>query len=221
MDRSNDGSRGPYLETKDMTDFTQRIEQLSENKRLQLARSLHLLQDKGPHRQLVAFIVAEKHIDEISLQDYLADYLPDYMLPKQYVELEEIPFTANGKIDRNSLVMPVHIGKHTDMDAMESALALIWGEVLGMDVIQIDDDYFELGGDSITSIQIIARASKLGIYFSPSNLMEHPSIRQLAKVVTHNQDLSTVQPETDLESNSEDEDEDEDKDEMLRILDLD
>ncbi len=200
-----------------MTDFTQRIEQLSEDKRLQLAKRLHMLQNKGSQRQLVAFIVAEKAIDEISLQDYLAEYLPDYMLPKQYVEIEEIPFTANGKIDRSSLAVPARKNSSTDMDELENSLVQIWSEVLDMEIVRVDDDYFELGGDSITSIQIIARASKIGVYFSPSDLMEHSSIRQLALVVTRNQDSSIPQPVTAPESDPDDKD----KDEILRVLDLD
>ncbi len=200
-----------------MTDFTHRIEQLSDEKRQQLTQRLQSLQDKNTNRRLVAFVVLAENTDTSSVHEHLAEHLPDYMLPRHYIELEKLPLNANGKIDRSGLIMPTSISIGPELSELEKTLASIWSEVLDMDTIHADDDYFELGGDSITSIQIIARASIENIYFSPSDLMEHPSIRQLAKVASQNTDSSTQHNKAASETGSSNED----TDEMLRVLDLD
>jgi amino acid adenylation domain-containing protein len=91
------------------------------------------------------------------LKNYLSRLLPDYMVPSHFVELEKIPMTRNGKIDRKALPQPVF---HAAADYIkpqtpgEKAVAFIWREVLGVDDVGIDDNFFELGGNSLNIIQL-------------------------------------------------------------------
>src|SRR5436853_363640 len=107
------------------------------------------------------------------LRDFLKEKLPDYMVPTAFVVLDSLPLTPNGKVDRRALPAP-------DADTadggdrfvaprtpVEQALAEIWAQVLGREHVGIHTDFFELGGDSILSIQIVARANQVGLRFIP------------------------------------------------------
>ncbi|HEV7763739.1 MAG TPA: amino acid adenylation domain-containing protein, partial [Thermoanaerobaculia bacterium] len=122
------------------------------------------------------------------LRTFVAEHLPDYMVPAQFVVLESLPLTAAGKVDRRALPPPDHT--RADLDdsfamprtAIEATLASIWAEVLDVDRVGIKDNFFELGGDSILSIQIIARANEAGLRFTPKQLFQHQTIAELAAV---------------------------------------
>ncbi len=202
-----------------MTDFTSRIEKLNPAQREQLALRLQGVTKAGRRQQLSAFYVTQSEIEAESLHDHLARHLPEYMLPHHYIPLPYLPRTANGKIDRHKLVTPEHEKQSVEMSELESALARIWAEVLDMDNIQANDDYFELGGDSITSIQIVARAATCDIHFSPADLLEHPSVRQLARGLSASNPTDSRQ--TNTNESLADTTGEQDLDEMLRIMNLD
>ncbi|MDR4652559.1 MAG: amino acid adenylation domain-containing protein [Nitrosomonas sp.] len=121
-------------------------------------------------------------VGENTIRTALAARLPDYMMPV-LIPLDAIPRTLNGKIDRQALPLP---GKSADKvyraprDAMEQLLCEIWREVLGVDAVGIDDHFMALGGDSILSLQVIARVRRQGIKLTPRLMFEHPTIEQLA-----------------------------------------
>jgi amino acid adenylation domain-containing protein/non-ribosomal peptide synthase protein (TIGR01720 family) len=116
----------------------------------------------------------------------LHQHLPDYMVPAVFVLLDALPLTANGKIDRRAL--PVPDPARSDQAAAfvsprtpaEQVLAEIWAQVLGVDRVGIHDNFFTLGGDSILSIQIIARANQRGLQITTKQLFEHQTIAGLA-----------------------------------------
>ncbi len=124
------------------------------------------------------------------LRDALSAKLPAFMLPSYFMFYDALPLTSVGKIDNKALLVP-------DMSALlaqdyvapetkvEMLLATVWADVLGFDVEQLGRhaNFYTLGGDSITSLQIIARARKLGIYFTPKHIFEHKTIAKLAEVV--------------------------------------
>jgi non-ribosomal peptide synthase protein (TIGR01720 family) len=148
-------------------------------------------------KKLIAYVVTpEAALDVGMLRSGLLQSLPDYMVPAHIVILERMPLTSSGKIDRKALPEPDlgQLAAHhvAPRNATEAALAAIWAEVLDIEQAGIHDDFFHLGGDSILSIQIIARARQEGLYLTPKDLFQNPTVAALATVVQHS---STVQAE--------------------------
>jgi amino acid adenylation domain-containing protein len=122
------------------------------------------------------------------LRRYLQGRLPEYMVPVAYVELSSLPQTPNGKVDRQALPRPGTFGREAQEDfvaprtATEEKLASIWREVLKLDRVGIDDNFFNLGGHSLLATQAVARIRKsLRIDLPIRALFEAPTIRQLSK----------------------------------------
>ena len=124
------------------------------------------------------------------LRRFLMEKLPDYMIPKAFVLLDAIPLTPNGKVNRRSLPLPsktrpeldnAFVAPHT---SIEKILAQIWSDVLGIERVGIHDNFFEIGGDSIRSIQVRARAIERGLNFSLPQLFQHQTIYTLAQEIT-------------------------------------
>ena len=141
--------------------------------------------------QLVAYLVAaaeeeKKSIPVSELREHLSQNLPEYMVPTAFVWLKEMPLTANGKVDRKALPSPdeagMEIGKYTEPRTLEEQILCgIWSQVLSMERIGIDDNYFALGGDSIRSLQIITRAAERGLKFTVGDLFLYQTVRSLAR----------------------------------------
>lgn len=141
--------------------------------------------------RLAAFATPEAgaRIAADALRDALAARLPDYMVPAALVVLDALPVTANGKIDRAALraraaaPAPATAG---DEDApqgpIEATLAEVWRDVLKAARVGRHDNFFELGGDSILVLQVIARARKRGVKFTPKQLFDGPTLAELARV---------------------------------------
>ena len=141
-------------------------------------------------RRLVAYVagLAGDAADPAALRSALAGRLPDYMLPAAFVFLDALPLTENGKIDRRALPAP-ETGSSRDRrparDPLERFLAAQFSEVLGLpDEIGIDDDFFELGGTSITSAIFIHRLQEaLGEVVHVVTIFDHPTVASLAEHV--------------------------------------
>jgi amino acid adenylation domain-containing protein/non-ribosomal peptide synthase protein (TIGR01720 family)/FkbM family methyltransferase len=122
------------------------------------------------------------------LKRYLKVRLPDYMIPSVFVFLSSLPVTPNGKLDRRALPAPDLTRPESDdsyvapRTSVEEVLASIWTQVLGVSRIGIHDNFFNLGGDSILSIQVIARANQAGLHLTPAQLFVHQTIAALASV---------------------------------------
>ncbi|MFI5972307.1 non-ribosomal peptide synthase/polyketide synthase [Streptomyces sp. NPDC051452] len=120
-----------------------------------------------------------------ALRAHLADGLPDYMLPAAFVTVPRLPLTANGKVDRRRLPAPdwsaggerAHRAPRTEA---ERVLAGIWADLLGLERVGVDDNFFMLGGDSILSIQVVSRARAAGLTLTPRDLFRRPTIAELA-----------------------------------------
>lgn len=196
----------------------ERLEKLNAEQRQLLIEQLssrNVLKQKQGRTKLVAVVSGCDSTLEQSLNEHLGNILPDYMLPNQWHFLNSLPRNANGKLDRQALMrlvttqvfsrpdgkaylrassMEPDAESDSSMKDMEQTLASIWAEVLFMDEVQADDDYFELGGDSIASMQIVARAGKQGLDFSTQDIMHFPSIRRLCERIValrHNNDDTT------------------------------
>ncbi|MBF8743711.1 non-ribosomal peptide synthetase, partial [Pseudomonas guariconensis] len=120
-----------------------------------------------------------------ALADHLAGHLPEYMVPSQWLALERMPLSPNGKLERRALPK-IEAGAQAAYVApqgeREQALAAVWAQVLQVSQVGRDDNFFELGGDSIMAIQLANRARQAGIDVSPRDLFQHQSVRSLALV---------------------------------------
>ncbi|GAA4033864.1 non-ribosomal peptide synthetase [Allokutzneria multivorans] len=126
------------------------------------------------------------------LREHLAERLPEYMVPSAFVELDAIPMTSNGKLDRKALPEPDFSAAQAEYVAprtpVEQALAEIWADVLGLERVGVEDNFFSLGGDSILSIQVSSRARQSGLRLATKELFLHQTISALAPHVTTAQD---------------------------------
>ena len=133
---------------------------------------------------LCAYLVSADP-DESRWREHLAERLPAYMTPGAFIVLEAIPLTANGKIDTAALPPPVFAGSEEPAlarTAEELALARIWREVLGLDQVGLDDDFFALGGDSIRAARMAAAVEGLwGGRLPMAGLMGGVTIRELTR----------------------------------------
>ena len=106
------------------------------------------------------------------------------MIPAVFIQLNEMPLTPNGKIDRNSLPVPSDLASRSHYvapgDETEQILADIWQSVLEVERIGVHDNFFELGGASIQSLHMVAAASLAGLRLSPEMIFEHQTIAELA-----------------------------------------
>jgi non-ribosomal peptide synthase protein (TIGR01720 family) len=148
-------------------------------------------QDESGRKHLVAYLVAaaEAAPEAGALQELLAETLPEYMIPSVFVPLDALPISANGKVDRKALPAPdlraaAASGYVAPDGPVQSALAGIWAEVLGVDRVGTRDNFFELGGDSILSIQVVSRARQAGLRLTAKDIFLHQTIGELAPHVT-------------------------------------
>ncbi|GAA3814321.1 hypothetical protein GCM10022226_39030 [Sphaerisporangium flaviroseum] len=139
---------------------------------------------------LVAYVVpapgARRPLDVAALRADLAGVLPASMVPEAYVELDALPLTPSGKLDRNALPAPqaVRVPARAPRGERERVLTEIFAAVLRLDEAGVDDDFFMLGGDSISSIGVSSRARRAGLGLSPRDVFEHRTPARLAAAAT-------------------------------------
>ncbi|MED1918406.1 amino acid adenylation domain-containing protein [Bacillus thuringiensis] len=141
--------------------------------------------DESGQKRLVAFYVAAKAVESNVLRESLRKSLPAFMVPSHFVQLDEIPVTPNGKIDRKALV-DINIVLQSEMEYVEpktdteKILVAVWQDVLHEKKIGIMDHFFELGGDSIKSIQVSSQLAALGYKMEIRDLFKYPTITELS-----------------------------------------
>ncbi|HEU5373879.1 MAG TPA: amino acid adenylation domain-containing protein, partial [Ktedonobacteraceae bacterium] len=147
-------------------------------------------QDRQGRDILVAYYVARVPLNYTELREWLARWIPEEIRPNTYIHLPRLPLRPNGKPDYEALP-PVEEArqerKHVlvaPRTALEASLVAIWSRILRMEQISIEDNFFELWGDSILGIQMIAAAGEAGIDITLKQLFEHPTIAELATVAT-------------------------------------
>ncbi|MCY0941369.1 non-ribosomal peptide synthetase [Streptomyces antarcticus] len=144
-------------------------------------------EDRPGRKQLVAYVLSHPGSapDAGDLRRFAARSLPDHMVPAAVVLLDAVPVTPNGKVDRRSLPRPdfSSSAERPPRDALEETLCALFAEVLAVDAIGVEDSFFDRGGDSITVLQLVARAHRAGLDFELSEVFRHPSVAQLAPLV--------------------------------------
>ena len=143
-------------------------------------------EDEPGQKQLVAYVVpaGEKSVSAKELRVYLQTKLPGYMVPGAYMPLASLPLTASGKLDRKFLPKPewqkLEQTYVAPRNQAEEILARIWGAVLKKERVGVEDNFFDLGGDSILSLQIVARAHDEGVHINVQQVFEFHTIAALA-----------------------------------------
>jgi acyl carrier protein len=148
----------------------------------------------GDQRLVTYYVVREGQAVSVpEMRRHLQSKLPEYMIPQHFVKLESMPLTPNGKVDRKALPRPeADISMICDepLTVMEEMLASIWKEVLSLDYISVHDNFFEIGGHSLLSLQVISRLEeKTGLRINPREFI-YQTLGQLATSVEQ-QILST------------------------------
>ena len=157
-------------------------------------------EDDLNRKRLMAYIVAAGRVPTVTeLRQFLEAKLPNYMLPAAFVFLDSLPLLPNGKVNRRALPAPDQ--SRPELAAtwaepgteQEKTLAAIWQALLGLDEVGIHDNFFEMGGDSILSIQVIARANQAGLHLTARQFFAGPTIAELAAAVPSSRSIQAEQ----------------------------
>jgi amino acid adenylation domain-containing protein len=150
--------------------------------------------------RLVAYVVAAPGtvVDPTELRSRAGELLPDYMVPAAVVAMDAFPLTPSGKLDRAGLPapeLPATGPGRAPRSGREELLAGLFAELLGLPEVGAEDSFFDLGGDSIVSIQLVARARRAGLAFTVRDVFEHKTVERLATLAGDTGDLDS-QPST-------------------------
>ncbi|WP_143501976.1 phosphopantetheine-binding protein, partial [Pseudomonas sp. Irchel 3E13] len=152
-----------------------------------------LAKENGTGTQLVAYLVADQDQPAVAdLKALLAQDLPAFMVPAQWLFLDQLPLTPNGKLDRKALPQPdstqaqtAHVAPVTER---ERQLAAIWADVLKVEKVGMSDDFFDLGGHSLLAVQVLARIrDQLQCEIALRELFEKSTLADLCEVVEQKQ----------------------------------
>lgn len=141
--------------------------------------------DENGRQYLVGYYTSDTEIDEKELRGKLTKKLPKYMVPNYFMRLTAMPMTASGKTDRKNLPVPDMSGEMRDYAApvteTEIRLCRLMEEILSIERIGTQDDFFELGGDSLKAISFVAMAHEAGIEISLQGVYDHASVQEMCK----------------------------------------
>ncbi len=152
-------------------------------------------------KAVCAYIVSDNPVDTFSLDSFIKTKLPSYMVPAVTMQIEKIPLTVNQKVDRRALPQPVFEQKEyeaPETDAEED-FAEVFGKVLGLEKVGRDDDFFSLGGSSISAMKVVVEAGKKGYRIVYKDVFEHPTPHALAETVRPVEEKRETEKEKDGE----------------------
>jgi len=165
-------------------------------------------------KQLVAYLVGKGDASALSqLQVHLKARLPDYMMPTVFVQIDSLPLTTNGKVDRTKLPVPDQLDSHTKKPFVapfvaprtpfEEQLATIWQKLLKVDQVGVHDNFFELGGHSLIATQLALRVQEtFDVSLTLQLIFDNPTINDLAAAITMK--LSEAEDQAELDQMLED-----------------
>ncbi|MBL7749038.1 MAG: amino acid adenylation domain-containing protein, partial [Chitinophagaceae bacterium] len=139
----------------------------------------------GAEKYLVAYYTSEEVISEDEIRRFLSKRVPDHMIPSWFIQLDDMPYNASGKINRRALPKPVVTKTYiAPLTPAELQLADVWSTVLNEKQISADDNFFNIGGQSLKAIQVITELSKrYNVQLKISELFENPRLSDLAALV--------------------------------------
>ncbi|MHB8595763.1 MAG: amino acid adenylation domain-containing protein [Ktedonobacteraceae bacterium] len=144
-------------------------------------------EDAASYKRLVAYVVLQpnSNVSRNKLRRFVAAKLPDYMVPAFFIPIASLPLIASGKIDHRALPESDMLGTETEKNFVaprtrsEKLLADIWAQTLGVEQVGIHDNFFDLGGDSILSVQIVSRANQAGLKLTIKQMFLHQTIAEI------------------------------------------
>lgn len=157
-------------------------------------------------KRLVSYVIPQPDATLTSeeLRGHLLKHLPEFMLPSAFLFLDAFPLTHNGKVDRRALPPPdlslsspreAEVAPRTEI---ERQLADIWSQILGVEQVSTHANFFAIGGDSILSLLVVARASRIGLTITPRQMFRYQTLAELAAVASR--EVAAQQEEEELGS---------------------
>lgn len=185
--------RGYRLELQEIENELYQLEQID-------ACAVLILTEPDKEKELAAYIVSGRKWSVAEVRHALLERLPSYAVPTRIVQLDGLPLTVNGKIDKKALLriplQPIESAESSPSPvSMERIVLDIWKESLGVNRIGLDDNFFDIGGNSLLTVQISDKIQKLiGFELSVTDLFRYPTIRELAGYLSNWQKSSSVYP---------------------------
>ncbi|OPD17797.1 hypothetical protein AL709_18590, partial [Clostridium botulinum] len=146
-------------------------------------------EDDDKNKYICAYIVCNKELTVGEIREYLLNKLPEYMVPSYFIQIEKLPLTLNGKLDKKALPEPYRkintgVEYEAPRDEIQEKILLIWREVLGVENIGINDNFFELGGHSLNATNFISKVYReLNREIPLKQLFKSPTIKGLSKFI--------------------------------------
>ncbi|HEU4930628.1 MAG TPA: amino acid adenylation domain-containing protein, partial [Pyrinomonadaceae bacterium] len=161
----------------------------------QIRENIVLVREDEPgDRRLVAYLVTTDEIPISDLRVFLRKKLPDYMVPSAFVRLDALPLTANGKVDRKALPQPDDPSSRARSKyvapraELERRLVKIWQELLRVETVGVEDNFFDLGGHSLLLVRLVQEIqNSLGLEVALMEMFEHPTVASLARHLSRKQ----------------------------------
>ncbi|WP_339158297.1 amino acid adenylation domain-containing protein [Paenibacillus sp. FSL W8-0186] len=154
--------------------------------------------DKGEgSKALCAYLVCEGELGAAEIRQYLAGYLPDYMIPSHWVFMDQLPLTPNGKVHRQALPVPEESAAYEGIyvaprNEAEQKLADIWSDVLGVPAVGVNDHFFELGGHSLTALKLVSEVKKqFQVQLPLADVFQTPVLADMAARIGGNQEAGS------------------------------
>ncbi|WP_026475903.1 non-ribosomal peptide synthetase [Alkaliphilus transvaalensis] len=150
-----------------------------------------LNKDMKENQYLCAYLVREEAIDTNELRDYLKDMLPKFMIPSDFIFLEKMPITPNGKVDKRVLRSMNNVNDnqteeemdYKDLDFIERQIIDIWRDVLGTSVVRVEDNFFECGGNSLLAVKVEVEMKKVGLNVKVEDIYNYQTINELSQYI--------------------------------------
>ncbi|MFP4499142.1 MAG: condensation domain-containing protein, partial [Vulcanimicrobiota bacterium] len=141
--------------------------------------------DNFDNMYLVGYFVAGKKLSREQLAKFLSKELPEYMTPQFFIQLDTMPLTPNGKVDRKALPEPELEREIVEpVNSTESKLVSIWKDILQLSQVSTEDDFFAIGGHSLKAVNLQAKIEKIfGVEVTFNQIFKNTTIKELAKVI--------------------------------------
>ena len=161
---------------------------IMEHREIRNAEVIADTDDNNNVTRIIAYVVTDSEENIEKLKTELQIELPSYMIPSDFIKIDKMPLTNNGKVDKKKLPKPDKVIKKKDIseneaDELQFIVIEVWKEVLGVSDIGINDNFFELGGDSIKAIQVVSKLQKRNKFIDVKTLMSVQTIKELSPFI--------------------------------------